>query len=95
MTTARSDDAAVDVRPGETPAERCPYCERPFRTERLYALHLGERHPEQCTEAQAAAYEDAREAEGDELFIYHLKVTAALVILFFAFAYAYAFVWMG
>lgn len=93
MSATRDTD--VDVPPGETPARQCPHCGRPFRTEQLYALHLGERHPAECSEAELECYEAARESESDDLFVYHLKVTAALVILFFVFAYAYAFVWMG
>jgi hypothetical protein len=88
-------DAPIHVPNDETPATRCPYCGRPFRTESLGALHLGERHSERLSEDERTAYEEAVDAEGDELFVYHLKVTAALVLLFFAFAYAYTFVWMG
>lgn len=69
------------VPPGEEP-EVCPYCERPFRTAEGLALHVGERHPEVQTEAERAAHESAREAEGDELFMYHLRVIAALGVLY-------------
>jgi hypothetical protein len=83
----------TDVPSGETPPEQCPYCEQPFRTERLLALHLGEVHDEVLTDAQRRVYEDAFEAESDELFIYHLKVIGALIVVYFFVTYAYAFAW--
>jgi hypothetical protein len=97
MTASDATHDGIDVTlpDGETPAAECPYCGRPFQTERLRALHVGERHPEECTDDERAEFEAAREAESDDLFIYHLKVIAALVVLFFVFVYAYAFVWTG
>ncbi|WP_411963555.1 hypothetical protein [Haloferax sp. YSMS24] len=62
---------------GEDPEATCPYCERPFRAERLRDLHVGTRH-EQATDDELRAYETAREAESEELFTYHLKVAGAL-----------------
>lgn len=87
-------DAETSVPDNETPAAQCPYCARPFRSEHLHALHVGEAHGEEYTEAEAAAYEAAYDDELDALFVYHLKVVAALVVLFFGFVYVYAFVWM-
>ncbi|WP_132058740.1 DUF7410 domain-containing protein [Halorussus amylolyticus] len=81
-------DRELRIPEGETPA-RCPHCGRPFRSERLRALHLGESHPEICTGDERAAYDDAREDEDDDLFIYHLKVVAALVGLYAFFVFAY------
>ena len=78
---------------GEEPAGRCPYCDRPFAAEDILALHVGERHADQATDDERVAYEAARRDESDELFVYHLKVVAALVLTFMAFAYAYAFAW--
>lgn len=83
----------IDVPEGEEPPEFCPYCERPFRTERLLALHLGEVHEETLTDAEKESFDDAYEAESDELFIYHLKVIGALIIVYFFVTYAYAFAW--
>lgn len=84
-------DSTVDpnfrVPEGETPA-RCPHCGRPFRTDQLRTLHLGVDHPESVTDDQREAYEAAREAEADDLFVYHLKTVAALVAL-------YAFLLLG
>ena len=83
----------ITVPDGENQPERCPYCEQPFPTERLLALHLGEVHDEALTDAQRQAYEDAYDAESDELFIYHLKVIGALIVVYFFVTYAYAFAW--
>jgi uncharacterized C2H2 Zn-finger protein len=78
----------VRVPDGETPA-RCPYCARPFRTERLRALHLGDVHREEATDDQRAAYEQAKEAEREDLFLFHLKVVAALVAMYALFLLSY------
>lgn len=78
----------------ETPAARCPYCGRPFATEQLCILHLGDSHRDEWTEIEQDEHEDAYKTESDELFIYHMKVIITLVILFFAFVYTYVFVWI-
>ena len=88
-----TSNPAIAVPEGEAPPEHCPHCEQPFRTERLLALHLGETHEEALTDAQRRAYEDAYEDESDELFIYHLKVIGALIVVYFFVTYAYAFAW--
>jgi hypothetical protein len=75
---------ATTVPDGETPAAVCPHCGRPFRTARRCTLHVGEAHAD-CTPAERAAYEDAREAEGDDLFVFHLKVLFALGAVYAAF----------
>lgn len=66
------------VPPDESPAARCPYCDRPFRDERARDLHVGEDHPHARTDADEEAYEAAREDESEELFTYHMKVFVAL-----------------
>lgn len=81
-------DRELRVPDGERPA-RCPHCGRPFRTDDLRALHLGEAHPEGCTDDELAAYESARERENEDLFVYHLKVVGALVALYAFFLFAY------
>lgn len=65
-------DPETQVPPGEQSAD-CPHCGRPFRTERLRALHVGEVHRSVLTDAERAAYEDAHEAETDDLWWYHMK----------------------
>ncbi|WP_248903950.1 HNH endonuclease [Halocatena marina] len=82
------------VPPDETPATHCPYCGRPFPTEQLSTLHIGDVHQTEWTGTEHEAYEDVYQTESDELFIYHLKVIAALVFVFFGFSYVYVFVWI-
>lgn len=71
-------EAEIRVPADDSPA-RCPECDRPFRTEHLRALHLGDVHAADCTDEQRDEYDAAREAEREDLFVYHLKVVAALV----------------
>ncbi len=63
-------------------AARCPYCERPFVEERLRDLHVGETHRERCTDTERETYEQAREAERDDLFTYHIYVVIALGLIY-------------
>lgn len=91
--TENGSEFETDVPPDETPTH-CPYCGCPFATERLCTLHLGDSHRDEWTETEREAFEDAYETESDELFVYHLKVIAALVFVFFAFSYVYVFVWI-
>lgn len=75
-------DSTVPKEDADPP--RCPYCDRPFPTESARDLHRGEDHPLQCTEAELDAFEAAKEAEEGELFYFHIKVVAALGILYAA-----------
>lgn len=77
----------------ESPTAQCPYCDRPFTSETLRALHIGETHPTECTAAEHDAYDEAYDAESDELFVYHLKVVAALILLYGAFTMLYTIAW--
>jgi uncharacterized C2H2 Zn-finger protein len=81
-------DLEIRVPEDEAPP-RCPYCGRPFRTERLRALHVGDAHDRDCTDDQRLAYEEAQEAEREDLFVFHLKVVAALVALYAFFFLTY------
>ena len=81
-------DSEVRIPDGETPS-RCPHCGRPFRTERLRALHVGDFHADACSADQRDAYRDALEAEREDLFLYHLKVVAALVAVYAFFLLTY------
>lgn len=83
MTRKTRPETRVEA--DETPASTCRYCDRPFRTDRLRALHVGEAHREAWTPADREAYEAAVTAEEDELFLYHLKVVAALGSVYAAF----------
>lgn len=73
---------AVDVPEDETPAARCPYCDRPFRSRHSRALHVGEDHEARLTDEEATAYEEALAAERDELFYFHMKVVGALAVIY-------------
>jgi uncharacterized C2H2 Zn-finger protein len=77
---------------GETPTIRCPYCKQPFRSERIRDLHLGEAHLFECDEELFDNYEAAVEAESDDLFVFHLKVVAAIVAVIMGYVYLYGFV---
>ena len=83
-TTAVPDD--------DQPAARCPYCDRPFESERAGALHVGEAHPDRLTADECDAYEEASADEDHELLVYHLKVVVALSAVYGAFAFTYTIV---
>ena len=71
-------DPDILVRGTESPAVTCPYCNRPFDTQRSQALHLGEEHADQLTDTEQDAYYTAIEDEQAELWWYHMKVVVAL-----------------
>jgi len=73
---------AFEVPTGEEPAATCDRCGRPFPTTTYHDLHLGEVHADELSEREQERYEDAIEAETDELFVYHLKVIAGLASLY-------------
>ena len=81
-------NAEIRVPDDETPVQ-CPECGRPFRTERLRALHVGDIHGSDCTDEQREAYEEAREAEHEDLFYYHIKIVAALVAVYAFYFFTY------
>ena len=83
---------AFDLPAGEEPAARCPYCERPFRAERSRDLHVGEAHLAEAAEEEIDRYEAASEAEEDDLFVFHLKIVAAIVVVIMGYVYLYGFV---
>lgn len=92
--TRSTTEIEMTVPSDETPAVHCPYCGRPFVTEQLWMLHLGDSHQDEWTETEREEHEEAYKTESDALFIYHMKVIVALVVLFFAFMYTYVFVWI-
>lgn len=75
-------------------AEYCPHCGRPLADEQLLALHVGEEHSDAMSEADITGYEAAREQEDDDLFVFHIKVMAAITLVTFVFIYTYAFLWI-
>ena len=81
-------DPDWDVPPEEAPI-RCPRCDRPFRTEQYRDLHLVEHDLDSLTDLERAAYEAALDAEDDDLFVFHLKIVAALSVLYTVLVLAY------
>lgn len=79
--TATAPDTTVPD--DEEPAAVCPHCGRPFPAVRQRDLHVGEAHDP--TESERAAYESAREAENDDVFVFHLKLMFALGAVYAAF----------
>lgn len=86
-------NATVAVPENERPAARCRHCGRPFKTERLYVLHLGESHPERCSDEERERYEELYEQESYDLFTFHVKVVVTLMVTYFMLTYIYGFVW--
>ncbi|WP_410764492.1 hypothetical protein [Haloferax sp. DFSO60] len=72
----------TEVPADATDVARCPYCDQPFTTARLRDLHVGEEHD--ATPEEQSAYDEAVEAESEDLFVYHLKVAGALSALYAA-----------
>jgi len=81
-------DTHWDVPPDETPV-RCPRCDRPFRTEQYRDLHLAEHGLDSLSDLEREAYRAALDAEDDDLFVFHLKIVAALSILYTVLILAY------
>jgi len=75
--------------PPDTTAVACPRCGRPFARERHRDLHLGVDHRD-LDDDERAAYEDAREAETDELRRFRIVSLGTLVLLYFGFLFLYA-----
>ena len=88
MTTPVSSPDTV-VLDDESPGAHCPYCERPFDTDRSCALHVGEAHNDEWTAQEQDAYEEAKTAEDSELWVYHMKVVIGLGITHGAIILAY------
>ena len=86
-------DREIAIPDGEEPAARCGYCGRPFREERLHALHLGAAHEKELTEGERERYEDVYDDESHDLFTFHAKVVVTLLVTYFVFTYIYGFVW--
>ncbi|WP_267642749.1 hypothetical protein [Haloarchaeobius amylolyticus] len=80
--SVQQPETGTTVRDDETVAARCRHCGRPFPDEQLHALHLGERHEDDLTAEEYETFAQARDEEDDELFLYHLKVIAALGSLY-------------
>ncbi|MCU4741555.1 hypothetical protein OB955_10805 [Halobacteria archaeon AArc-m2/3/4] len=82
-----------DIPDGETPAMRCPYCDRPFRTERLGTFHIGVRHADECTDAERERFDEERDDEEFDLFTFHAKAAVSVFLTYFMFTFLYALIW--
>lgn len=91
MSRALPPDA-YDVPEDEEPVARCPHCDRPFRSERFRDLHVGEVHLADASDAELDRYEEAEDDEDDDLFVFHLKIVAAIVAVIMGYVYLYGFV---
>lgn len=99
QTPPRSDRKSPPQSDRQTPPRDAPddpavcgYCGARFVDDQLLALHRGLEHPEQLTEAERAAYLDARAAERDDVNLFRLKALAGLLVVYFGFVFVYAFV---
>lgn len=89
MLTEEVTDLEFDVPDDETPT-RCPYCHRPFRSERYATFHVGRRHPDECTLAEREVFDEEREDEEHDLFTFHVKISVLVLVTYFTFTYFYA-----
>lgn len=68
----------------------CPYCDRRLTSGHLRSLHVGEAHPDRCTDAEREAYREAYDRESRDLLAYRITALGALVVLYFGLLFAYA-----
>lgn len=93
MSTHRSPTIDFDVPEDEAPSVHCPYCDRPFRSERYATFHVGLDHPDECTDEEREAYETERDDEEYDLFTFHVKAIVVVLLTYFLFTYFYAMAW--
>ncbi|WP_254524854.1 DUF7410 domain-containing protein [Natrinema caseinilyticum] len=84
-----------DVPADETPGATCPYCSRPFRSERYVTFHIGVEHADVCSPDEREAFDDERDDEEYELFTFHFKAAISVFLVYFLFTFVYALVWAG
>ncbi len=92
-TVEHVTDIEYDVE--DTPDHVCPYCDRPFRSERYAAIHIGTIHGEECTPEERAVFEAQQDDEEFELFTFHVKAAVTVFLSYFMFTFLYALVWAG
>ncbi|QLK27114.1 hypothetical protein HYG81_05765 [Natrinema zhouii] len=95
MATNRPLEREYEVPPEETPGETCPYCGRPFQSERYATFHIGVDHAEECSEDEYEAFEAERDDEEYDLFTFHFKAAISVFLVYFLFTFIYALVWAG
>ncbi|MFC4542303.1 hypothetical protein ACFO5R_10220 [Halosolutus amylolyticus] len=91
----RVTDVEYDVPTDETPEHTCPYCDRPFRSERYLTFHVGSAHAEACSDSERELFDEARDDEQYDLFTFHVKAAVSVFMLYFMFTFIYALVWAG
>ena len=94
MCVNRFPPSTFDVPEGADPAY-CPYCDRPFSSDRLVTYHVGHVHGDECSDHEREAFDAAREDEEYELFTFHLKAAVSVFLIYFMFSFIYALVWAG
>ncbi|ELZ21857.1 DUF7410 domain-containing protein [Natrinema limicola] len=95
MATDRTLEREYEVPPDETPVATCPYCGRPFRSERYATFHIGVEHTEVCSDDEREAFEEELGDEEYELFTFHFKAAVSVFLVYFLFTFIYALVWSG
>ena len=95
MATDRPLEREYEVPPDETPVATCPYCGRPFRSERYATFHIGVEHAEACSDGEREAFEEELGDEEYELFTFHFKAAVSVFLVYFLFTFIYALVWSG
>lgn len=71
-------------------ALQCPYCGQPFPRSQLLTLHLGLEHEPRLTASERAAFEQAYQAETDDLRLFRLKLLLVLIVIYFGLLFVYA-----
>lgn len=75
---------AVRLSDSRESVQQCPYCDRPFSSDRTHDLHLGEKHEQRLAESERTRYEDASQEEEEEIFIFHIQMVVLIGILWAA-----------
>jgi hypothetical protein len=94
MSTENTPSESTRTPPPDAPDEpaTCEYCGECFVEDDLLALHRGQAHENELSDAEIEAYREARESERDEVRLFRLQALAALVAIYFGFIFVYAFV---
>jgi hypothetical protein len=87
--TDLSDPREYDV-PTDAEPVVCAHCGAPFADDELLALHRGIDHADALDGAEREAFEDAYEAESEDLRLFRLKALGALVVLYFGLLMMYS-----
>lgn len=76
--------------PSDATPARCPYCDDAFPDEELLALHVGLDHGDVCTPEERERFEEAFEAETEDVRLFQLQAVGMLVLLYFGLLITYA-----